>query len=276
MYADVTYTTIGNVKLQLDLAVPTTPGPHPVVVCFHGGAWQAGNRKDLTKPALFAPANQKGIGLLETFAMKGYATATVSYRLAPKNKFPAQLEDAKTAVRFLRTNAKKYDLDTERFAALGFSAGGHIAALLGTTDKTAGLEGKEYPDVSSRVQCVIDFFGPTDLALYCESPGLESAFMVPLLGKECLSDPKLYDRASPMHYVTKDDPPVLILHGTADLIVPILHSERFKDKLQAAGVPVEMVKFSGKGHGWTGETVDESAKATLLFLDKHLKKATKK
>jgi acetyl esterase/lipase len=275
MIPDITYSTIGTTKLQLDLVVPSTPGPHPCVVCFHGGAWKAGSRKDLTKPALFSPANHKDFGLLETLARNGYAAASVSYRLAPQSKFPAQIEDAKTAVRFLRTNAKKYDLDVDRFGALGFSAGGHIAALLGTTDSNAGFDTKDYPNVSSRVQVVVDFFGPADLALYADTPGIESAFMVPLLGKECQTDPKCYKRASPIEYVTKDDPPVLILHGNVDVVVPIIHSENFKKKLDEVGVPNEFVRYKGKGHGWTGETVDDSARETLKFLNAHLKKATK-
>ena len=187
---DITYSKPGDQKLQLDLVAPKTPGPHPCVICFHGGAWRAGNRKDLTKPAIFNPGG-KDIGLLETLAKAGYAAASVTYRLAPGAKFPAQIEDAKTAVRFLRTNAKKYDLDPDKFAALGFSAGGHLAALLGTTDSKAGFDGTEYPDVSSKVQAVVDFFGPTDMVLYCETPLANESFMAPFLGKECLKDQSL-------------------------------------------------------------------------------------
>ncbi len=278
-FPDLTYATVGDEKLKLDLVVPKTPGPHPCVVCFHGGAWRAGDRKDLTKPTLFAPGGkEKGVefSLLDMLARKGYAAASVSYRLAPRAKFPAQIEDAKSAVRFLRTNAEKYDLDGDRFAALGFSAGGHLAALLGVTDSTAGFDGKLYPDVSSQVQVVIDYFGPTQLSLFAETPGVNDVFMVPLLGRECRTDPKLYAKASPIEYVTKAAPPTLIIHGNADFIVPIIHSERFYEKLKAAGVKTEFLTMKGRGHGWTGDATEESAKALVKFLDENLKKEAKK
>ena len=130
-FPDLTYAALEGEKLKLDLVVPKTPGPHPCIVCFHGGAWKAGSRKDLTKPTLFAPGGKekgKEFSMLEMLARRGYAAASVSYRFAPQSRFPAQIEDAKTAVRFLRANAEKYDLDTERFGSLGFSAGGHLAA----------------------------------------------------------------------------------------------------------------------------------------------------
>jgi acetyl esterase/lipase len=263
---DIVYTTVGKQALQLDLVVPKTPGPHPCVVCFHGGAWRAGSRKDLTKPALFAPGG-KDVGLMETLAKAGYAAASVSYRLAPNAKFPAQIEDAKTAVRFLRSNAKKYDLDPDKFAALGFSAGGHLAALLGTTDSKAGFDGTDHPNVSSKVQAVVDFFGPTDMVLYCETPAVNESFMAPFLGKECLKDQSKHKLASPIEYVTKEAPPFLIIHGTADIIVPILHSERFQRKLNEAGVKNELVTIRGKGHGWDSpDAVETSQKAVLKFL----------
>lgn len=277
-FPDLTYATIGDEKLKLDLVVPKGAGPHPCVVCFHGGAWKAGNRKDLTKPTLFAPGGKEEgteFSLLEMLARKGYAAASVSYRLAPQNKFPAQIEDAKTSVRFLRTNAKKYDFDTDRFASLGFSSGGHLAALLGVTDSTAGFDGKLYPGVSSRVQTVIDYFGPTQLSLFAETPGVADIFMVPLLGKECRTDAKCYTKASPIEYVSKAAPPTLIIHGNLDFIVPIIHSERFHEKLKAAGVKTEFLVMKGKGHGWTGDATETSAKALVKFLDENLKAVKK-
>jgi acetyl esterase/lipase len=273
---DIVYSTVNKQELQLDLVLPSTPGPHPCVVCFHGGAWRAGNRKDLTKPAFFAPGG-KDIGLLDILAKAGYAAASVSYRLAPNAKFPAQIEDAKTAVRFLRSNAKKYDLDPDKFAALGFSAGGHLASLLGTTDSKAGFDGPEYPGVSSKVQAVVDFFGPTDMVLYCETPLVNESFMAPFLGKECLKDQSKHKLASPIEYVTKDASPFLILHGTADIIVPILHSERFQKKLNEAGVKNEMVTLKGKGHGWDSpDAIETSQKAVLKFLTETLPTGAKK
>jgi acetyl esterase/lipase len=276
---DVVYAKLGGEELKLDLVLPTTPGPHPCVICFHGGAWTMGNRKDLTRPALFNPGGRdanKDIGILEKLARQGYVAVSASYRLAPKHKFPAQVEDAKTAVRFLRANAKTYDIDPDRIGAVGFSAGGHLVLMLGLTDSSAGFDGKLYPDVSSGVTCVVDFFGPTDMSLYAESDGLVASLCVPFLGKECLADPTCYTRASPIEYVSKAAKPTLILHGTMDLLVPIVHSERLAKKMKEAGAECELVPVRWKGHGWEGDTAKDSALKSLEFLDKHLKKAEKK
>jgi acetyl esterase/lipase len=273
---DITYGTLGGEKLQLDIVRPNKPGPHPCVVCFHGGAWQMGTRRDPTRLSLGYPfwkEPNRELGIMEKLAEQGYVVASVSYRFVPKHKFPAPIEDAKTAVRFLRTNAKKYDIDPDQFAALGFSAGGHSALMLGLTDSSAGFDGDLYPGVSSQVQCVVDFFGPTDLSLYAESEGLVDSFMVPFLTKQCKTDPTCYKRASPLEYVTKNAPPTMVIHGTVDLLVPIIHSERLVKKMKAAGVETEFLPMQWKGHGWSGPAVRESALASLDFLNKHLKKA---
>jgi len=272
---DITYATVGKEKIQLDLVLPAGPGPHPVVLCFHGGAWTGGSRKELTTPSVRIPGvtttPSTEVGILENLARRGYAAATVSYRLAPKAKFPSQIEDAKTAVRFLRANAKKYDLDPDRFAALGFSAGGHLALLLGTTDTAAGFDGTEYADQSSKVQCVIVFFGPTDMSLYSETPGVLESFLTAFLGKECQTDGKCLTRASPIEYVTKSAAPTLFIHGTMDLVVPIVHSEKMYKKMKDEGVPVAMHKVPWKGHGWEDKDASRAAAvATLEFLNTHL------
>jgi acetyl esterase/lipase len=269
---DVVYATIDGQKLLLDLARPATPGPHPCVVCLHGGAWKWGSKKDLSRPPQFFDVDSKPAkkSLIERLAAQGYVAASVEYRLAPKHQFPAQIIDAKTAVRFLRTNANRYDVNPDRIAALGFSAGGHLAALLGTTDSDAGFDGDQYREVSSRVQCVVDFFGPTDLTLYTESESVEKAWMKPLLGTSYSTKPEVYRKASPTEYVSKDDPPFLILHGTADVIVPIIHSERFSAKLKAVGVPVEFVSVDGKGHGWDDPT-NSTMNTVTRFLALHLR-----
>lgn len=272
---DIVYATIDGVKLTLDLARPSTPGPHPLLVGFHGGAWKGGNKRDLSRPtiSLLDFGNTGPRSLLEVMAEDGYAVASVGYRLAPEHKWPAQIIDAKTAVRFLRANAKLYDIDPTKVGAFGFSAGGHIAALLGVTDQSSGLEGELFKEQSSQVNCVVDYFGPTDMSLYAESPGLESGFMVPLLGARYAKKPEVYKEASPLYHVSKDDAPILIFHGTVDVIVPIIHSERFYDKLQEAKVPSRLVCVQGKGHGWGGQTAIDNRKETLRFFDKHLKGA---
>lgn len=273
-YRRVVYATVGKDQLRLELMVPNSPGPHPCVVCFHGGAWTRGDCRDLCVPYALGPGSQSE-GMLPYLAKNGFAAASVGYRLAPKHLFPAQIVDAKTAVRFLRTNANKYDLDPTRFAALGYSAGGHLAALLGTTDSKAGFDGREHPDADDSVKCVVNFYGPGDLVSYGSTRLVEDAFMVPVLGKECRTDRTLYQKASPLEYVSKASAPMLIVHGTDDFIVPYKQATTLCDKLKECGVPAELLTLKGRGHGWDGDTADETAAATVKFLKAQLKKGTK-
>lgn len=262
---NIPFTTAGGEKLMLDLAAPKEGGPYPAVLMLHGGAWSLGTRKDLSV------ADKTGTpSIIEQIAARGYVVASASYRLAPKHKFPAQIEDARTAVRFLRANSKTYNLDPEKIGAGGFSAGGHLALLLGLADKDA-FKNDDLPEHSSRVNCVVSFFGPTDLSLYSASEGIEDAYMVPFLGKACKTDKTVYAKASPLEYVTKDDPPVRMIHGTADFVVPILHSERLLKKLQDTGVKSDLITMRGEGHGWDGKAATKSTDDAVQFLDEHLK-----
>jgi len=265
----ILYSTAGGEKLLLDMAAPVEGGPYPAVLLLHGGAWSLGSRSELSRAGRDKDGKPTP-SMIETVAARGYVAVTASYRLAPKFKFPAQIEDARTAVRFLRANAKKYNLNPDKIAAGGFSAGGHLALLLGMADKDS-FENKEYPEQSSRVQCVISFFGPADLSLYAASEGLVDAYMVPWLGKACKTDRETFKKASPIEYVTKDDPPVLMIHGTADFVVPIIHSERMLKKLIDAGVSAELVTVKGEGHGWIGPVATKTTEDAIKFLDEQLK-----
>lgn len=290
---DQTFAVVDGVTLQLDFAAPAGPGPHPCVVCLHGGAWKGGSRKDLSRPALwadFGPAgalpradttrgdltaplrtNRDGPSLLEVLAAKGYAAASVSYRLAPKHKFPAQVVDVATAVRHLKANAAAYRIDPDRVAVAGFSAGGHLASLLATAGGVPEFAGPLYPEYPSKVRAVVNFFGPADLTLYEETPGIEQSALRPLFGGDPATRPARYRQASPVNQVTAASPPFLHLHGTADIIVPILHSERLHAKLKAAGVESELVVMRGNGHGWFGPDLVDSIDRAVRFLDRHLK-----
>src|SRR5207253_384236 len=148
-------------------------------------------------------------------------------------------------------------------------AGGHLALLRGTSDKSAAGDGAEYPEQAAKVQCVVSFFGPSDLSLYAATPGLEETYMVPLLGKECKTDAAVYKRASPIEHVSKATPPTLMIHGTADFVVPVIHSERMLDKLKDAGVTAELITVKGEGHGWTGPVATKTTNDALKFLDEH-------
>jgi acetyl esterase/lipase len=262
---DVPYETVGKQKLYLDIAVPKEGGPYPCVVVLHGGAWMLGSRKNLSTGTRTNPST------IERLAARGYVVATVGYRLAPKSPFPAQIEDARAAVRFLRAHAKEYRIDPDRFAAAGFSAGGHLALLLGLANKVSDWKAGGNLDQSSRVQCVVDFFGPTDLSLYAGSPGIVDSYLVPVFGKACKTDPEVFKKASPITYASKDAPPVLMVHGTLDVIVPIIHSEHLLKKLKDAGATAELITVPGAGHGWGGAELARTLNESVKFLDAHLK-----
>jgi acetyl esterase/lipase len=267
----VHYATAGNEKLLLDVAIPPGDGPFPCVVCFHGGAWRYGSRRDLSGAFKNRNGNHTA-SWIEVIAARGFVAASVGYRLAPAHKFPAMIEDARAAIRFLRANARDYKIDPDKFSALGFSAGGHLALLAGLCDQSAGFDVGENLTTSSRVQCVVDFFGPTDLALYARSEGIEDAYLVPVFGKECKSDAAIYRKASPLTYVNKDAPPILFLHGTLDLIVPVKHSELLQKALVDAGAKAEIHTVPLAGHGgWNDRDMAKAQTVVFKFLDSHLK-----
>jgi acetyl esterase/lipase len=253
------YGTGGGQELKLDLARPKEgAGPFPAVVCIHGGGWRAGSRFNL-------------VPFTKLLAGRGFVAVTVSYRLVPAARFPAQIEDCKAAVRWLRAHAKKYKIDPNRIGAVGFSAGGHLACLLGVADRRAGLEGKGgNGEQSSRVQAVVSFFGPTDLAALASSPKMEERVLVPLLGATYKEAPDLYRKASPVTYVSRDAPPFLFFHGTRDGVVPISQSESLAAKLRAAGVPARLVRREGAGHGWFGQKRTATLEQAASFFEEKL------
>ncbi|WP_372629785.1 alpha/beta hydrolase fold domain-containing protein [Cohnella sp.] len=276
LYEDVEIGMAGGRKLYTSIAVPETPPnePMPVVVYIHGGGWNHGDRKS----ALPAICN---------YVAKGYIGVTLSYRLTPEAPYPAQIQDVKLAIRYLRANAEQYHIDPSRIGVWGSSAGGHLAALLGTTaDLPAGqpilldngntvpvpdLEGTGgYPEYSTRVQAVVDWFGPADFTT--EFANGNGSVTKLLGGHPALSVPNEARLAMPGTYASSDDPPFWIRHGTADGTVPYDQSIVLKNQLTAGGVqPVDFQLVEGQGHGFTGVAKTIATAEAWAFLDQHVK-----
>jgi acetyl esterase/lipase len=254
---DVEYGRGGGRALKMHILRPEKAPrtPMPVLVWIHGGGWQAGNK-------------ESGLGRLAPYAQRGYFCATVEYRLSGEAPFPAQIEDCKCAIRFLRAKAKQFQLDPDRIGVWGSSAGGHLVALLGTSAYVKELEGKGgWQDQSSRVQAVCDFCGPTDIAKAGSKGGPKGA-IGKLLGGDPNEKGELAKLANPLTHVTKEAPPFLIVHGDQDKTVPLGHSEELEAALKKAGVPVRLYVARGQGHGLGGEEVNAVVRE---FFDRTLK-----
>ena len=228
--------------------------------------------------AWFAGTKDQAPGI--RFSGQGYAVASIDYRLS--GPFPAQIEDGKAAVRWLRANAAKYNLDPQRFAAWGSSAGGHLVALLGFSGGVKELEGSTGNlDQSSRIQAVLDFFGPTDLLQMDAQAALNAAVVSRIkhddprspesrfIGGPIQENREKAVRANPITYVTRDDPPFLIMHGDQDPLVPLAQSRILYEALQRAGVPATFHAVNGAGHGFGGPEIDRMAGE---FLDQNLRR----
>jgi acetyl esterase/lipase len=197
--------------------------------------------------------------------------ATIHYRLPGKVLFPAPVEDAKAAVRWLRAHAERYGLDARRIGVLGVSSGGYGACMLGTTGPEDGFEGTGgHADQSSRVQAVACLGVPGDFRVKRWPERLEAMYLRPLLGASFAEDPALYERASPGAYASADDPPFLLFHSRDDLVVPVEMARAFANRLRQAGVPVTLVEEEGVEHVWTGPRLERAIEQSLHFFDRHL------
>jgi acetyl esterase/lipase len=257
---DIEFANPDGQHLKLNLARPTEgDGPFPAVMCIHGGGWRAGTR-------------QHHDGLCKRLAEQGYVAVTVSYRFAPKYQFPAQIHDVKEAVRWLRANAKKYKIDLDHIGVMGDSAGGHLAHLLGVTSDVKNFEGTGgNPDQSSKVQCVVSFYGPTDLAKSYDKSTEAAKVLTPLLGGDQKQAPRNHILASPLHWVTPNAAPTLCIQGTKDALVHQEQAEWMIARLESVGVDAELLLLEGAGHGFGGKNAERADKAMFAFLAKHLK-----
>lgn len=266
---DVVYRTVDGTDLAMDIARPTgVEGPLPAIVCIHGGAWQMGSKNDYAMH-------------IRAIASAGYVAAAVDYRLAPLSKWPAQIDDVKCAVRYLRSHASELNVDPGRIAALGDSAGGHLALLLGLMDAAAHESGDGSSSPSSKVQAVVNFSGPTDLSTWRVAPEAETEFksyhgrdsegiLEDLLGTADRTSPMM-SQASPLSHVDGGDPPIQTFHGSADPIVAVEQAEQLHAALENAGVPQQLDVIDGAGHGLTPEQIMTATVKALEFLGRVLK-----
>lgn len=249
-HRDIVYKSTPVKELALDIYVPDGTQNPPLVVWIHGGAWRQGSRSKT--PALY-------------LTQRGFAVASISYRFSQEAIFPAQIEDCKDAVRWLRTNAARYGYDARRIGVWGSSAGGHLVALLGTSGSGA-----------DKVQAVVDFYGPTDLPQMAKFPSKmdHNAPDSPesqLIGGPIQQNKDKAALANPIRFVTKDDPPFLIVHGDQDPLVPPNQSELLEAALKKAGVPVEYIVLQGAGHGGPHFGTPEMRDRIAAFFNRHLR-----
>ena len=262
---DVVFGKGGEHDLHAEIAYPKDASvPLPAVIYIHGGGWIGGSYKQ--SPILH-------------LAQAGYFAASIEYRLDDVAKWPAQIEDCKLGVRWLRANANRYHVDPNRIGVWGASAGGHLVACLGTmADVREYEEDGGYPGVSSAVQAVVDFYGPTDFV----TPGTYTPQAIQLteglFGVPHDQNPDLWKSGSPVFYVKAGDPPMLLVHGDSDTLVPLTQSIVFDAALTKAGVPHQFLVVKNAGHGFgakPGSTIDPSRaeidKAVLAFFQKYLK-----
>jgi acetyl esterase/lipase len=257
---NVEYSAVGG-RQTMDILRPreTSDRPRPAVLLVHGGGFRAG-------------AKESYIPLAIKLAKHGYIAATANYRLSPRNQFPAAVEDVKAAVRFLRANAEKYQIDPQHIGALGGSAGGHLALMLGLTAGVEEFEGSgPNRNQSSSVQCVVDYYGPTDFT-QSYSKSVDAAEVLPkFLGGDLSHERLIHLRASPLNWVTPNAAPVLAIHGTNDTYVAYEQSLWIVDRLIAAGVPAELETISGAGHGFRDADAQRADDRAIAWLDKYLK-----
>jgi acetyl esterase/lipase len=236
----VTYCVRDDVALKMDVYYPQDqPERAPAVLFMHAGAWVLGDKTVIGDDSQF-----------DELLARGFVVASIDYRLAPQHPFPAQIEDAKCAVRHLRAEADTYGIDGERIAAWGASAGGHLAALLGVTGPDAGFEGAGGSEgEASDVQAVVTMFGPADL----EAPDFVSIAETAardVFGVGEAGESDVLHRASPVNYVSAEDPPFLIIHGERDSVVPVNQAVALHAKLQAAGARSTLVLVKNAEHGF--------------------------
>lgn len=256
---DLVYGTAEGVSLKLDLFSPAgTAGTLPGLVLIHGGGWVAGSKQEFRTFAL------------EMTKQHGFVCVSIDYRFAPRFRFPAQVEDAKCAVRWLRANAERLRVDPQRIGAIGKSAGGYLAMMLGVLNPQDGWEGSGgQPDESSKVEAVVSISGPT--TFIADQPPIRGHLVVAnFLGGNMYDHRELFQQASPISHVDAGDSPILLLHGTRDSLVPVDHATQMAEALTTAGVSGRVELLIGSGHNHRGPVRDHTLRAAAEFLKSQL------
>ncbi|RPI00866.1 MAG: alpha/beta hydrolase [Calditrichaeota bacterium] len=272
-WLDIAYASLSPAQ-KLDIYLPEQgEGPFPVILSIHGGAFRGGDKSD----GQLTP-------MLEGLK-RGYAVVSINYRMSGEAIFPAAVHDVKAAIRWIRAHAGEYHFDKDKIAAWGGSAGGHLCAMAGVSGEVTELEDLSLgnPEQSSRVQAVVDWFGPTQFLLmdeqfkasgkgnpdHNESGSPESLY----LGQKITEVPARVAASSPETYITADDPPFLIQHGTDDQLVPVEQSIRFAEKVQTIGQDkCTLILLPGAKHGGPEFSTPENLNVVFDFLNRHLKR----
>jgi acetyl esterase/lipase len=260
---DLNYAGTANWRQTLDLYVPEKPPskPLPLVLFIHGGGWEQGSK------------NSCGI-IFNLLADHAFIGASINYRLTNEGPHPAQIHDCKGAVRWLRAHAADYGIDKEKIAVFGISAGGHLVSLLGTSGEVKAMEGDigGHLEQSSRVSCVVNFCGPVDFLTFggkgsAIDPENAHTAVGKLIGGKVSEHTEAAKSASPVTYITKDDPPFLHIHGTNDNLVPLDQPKEFDAALESAGISSTLLIGEGGGHVFVSPELMTDIRT---FLDKHL------
>jgi ankyrin repeat protein/fermentation-respiration switch protein FrsA (DUF1100 family) len=260
---DVEYARVGGSALLLDIHMPQNVTDSDLVVWVHGGAWRSGSKQDMPLGAL---------------VNAGYTVASVDYRLSTVAPFPAQVHDIKAAIRYLRARAGRYGYRADRIAIAGASAGGHLAALVGTTNGSSELEGTigDHPEQSSDVHAIVNYYGPTNFTtILSQSTAHGLAVRVPalelLLGGQPDDKLELAELASPVNHVDARDPPLLLIHGDQDVQVPINQSHELFGKYKEFDLPVRFEVVHGGAHGGSEFYDDKLLGVVRKFLNDSLR-----
>ena len=250
----IAYSNVDDQELLLDAYIPKADGKYPAVLVIHGGAWRSGDRKQLSNYA-------------RSLAEKGFSCFAIDYRLAPEHKFPAQIEDCRAAVKWIKKNANKYKVDASKLGVIGYSAGGHLATLLGTTGEEPN---EQNGNVDMRIQAVVAGGAPTDFRWMPDNGKWAKYWM----GGDLDSVPDKFRLASSTAFVDAKDPPTFFFHGTRDTVVPLAWAGSCHLALKEAGVKTAMHRIRGADHIEASRDEDALKKA-FKFLVTELKGSPK-